>query len=67
MDHALRKLEARGEAQFFVLGHPDYYPRAGFRPAADRIASPWPGNPAFMAASLPEGRLVLPAAIANAH
>jgi putative acetyltransferase len=70
MDHALRELEAHGETLFFVLGHPEYYPRAGFRSAsAQRIASPWPGSPAFMArgAFVPEGRLVLPAVIADAH
>ena len=31
MDYALKLLEARGETLFFVLGHPGYYPRAGFR------------------------------------
>ena len=47
--HALRELEAHGEALFFVLGHPEYYPRAGFCSAsAQGIASPWSGSPAFM-------------------
>ncbi len=70
MRHALRELERRGETLFFVLGHPEYYPRAGFQSAATgRVTAPWSGNPAFMArgASVPEGRLVLPAAIAKAH
>lgn len=70
MNHALRELEARGETLFVVLGHPEYYPRAGFSSAsAQRIASPWPGNPAFMARGtfVPEGRLVMPAVIADAH
>jgi putative acetyltransferase len=67
MNHALKELESRGETLFFVLGHPDYYPRAGFR-AASGVESPWPGNPAFMVrgACVADGRLVLPAAIANA-
>jgi putative acetyltransferase len=70
MDHALRSLEARGETLFLVLGHPGYYAKAGFRSAAaEAIASPWPGNPAFMVrgTSTPPGRLVLPAVIADAH
>jgi putative acetyltransferase len=70
MKHALGELETRGETLFFVLGHPEYYPRAGFRSApAQRIASPWPGNPAFMARGefIAEGRLLLPSVIADAH
>ena len=70
MGHALAELEARGEALFLVLGHPDYYPRAGFSASlAQQIESPWPGNPAFMAkgALAYEGRLVMPAAISGAH
>jgi putative acetyltransferase len=50
MKHALKSLEARGETLFFVLGHPGYYPRAGFESAAAKqVVSPWPDNPAFMA------------------
>lgn len=70
LDRALQLLEQRGETIFLVLGHPDYYPRAGFHPvAADTIQSPWPGEPAFMArgTNLPTGRLVMPAVIADAH
>jgi putative acetyltransferase len=70
MDFALKALEARGEALFFVLGHPKYYPRAGFcSVAASRVASRWAGKPAFMARGtcVPEGRLVLSSVIANAH
>ena len=70
MDHALKSLEARGEALFFVLGHPGYYPRAGFRSAlAETVTSQWSGNPAFMAKGMfvPKGRLVLPSVIADAH
>lgn len=70
MDHALRELEENGETLFFVLGHPTYYPRAGFRPASDSgIQSPWPNNPAFMVRGKPvrAGRLLLPTVIADAH
>jgi putative acetyltransferase len=70
MDHALGELEAEGETLLFVLGHPDYYPRAGFRSAlAAGVESPWRGNRAFMARGrfVPEGRLVVPSVIANAH
>lgn len=70
MDHALRTLESRGESLFFVIGHPTYYPRAGFRSVTtELIESPWAGNPAFMmrSTSIPEGRLVLPSVIADAH
>jgi putative acetyltransferase len=70
MDHALKSLEARRETLFFVLGHPGYYPQAGFSATlAQNVTSPWSGNPAFMARGMlvPEGRLVLPAVIADAH
>jgi putative acetyltransferase len=70
MDHALKELESQGETLFFVLGHPNYYPRAGFRSAsAAGIESPWPGNPAFMVRgrTIPEGRLAMPTVIADAH
>ena len=70
MDYALKLLEARGETLFFVLGHPGYYPRAGFSSAlAETVTSPWSGNPAFMAKGIfvPKGRLVLPPVIAHAH
>ena len=70
MNYALEALEARGENLFFVLGHPEYYPRAGFRAdAAEKVANPWSGNPAFMARAefTLEGRLVMPSVIAEAH
>lgn len=68
MHFALKALEARGETLFFVLGHPEYYPRAGFSSvAASRVASQWSGRPSFMARGvIPEGRLVLPSVIADA-
>lgn len=31
----LRRCAAAGETAVFVLGHPEYYPRFGFRPAAE--------------------------------
>jgi putative acetyltransferase len=70
MRHALGELEAQGETLFFVLGHPSYYPRAGFSAAsAVEVESRWSGKPAFMArAQRPlKGRLVLPRAIEDAH
>jgi putative acetyltransferase len=70
MNHALASLEARGEHLFFVLGHPLYYPRAGFQSApAEQVASPWQGQAAFMmrGASVPAGRLIMPRVIAEAH
>jgi putative acetyltransferase len=68
---ALRGAEARGEPLVLVLGHPSYYPRFGFRPAAElRIHPPDQGIPAkaFMAIALsaydPElrGRVIFPPA-----
>jgi putative acetyltransferase len=63
MNHALAALDKRGETLFLVLGHPNYYPRVGFSAKlAEKLESPWKGNPAFMAkaTSAPEGELVLP-------
>ena len=65
--YALEVLEACGEDLFFVVGHPEYYPRSGFRAdAAAKVSSPWAGNPAFMVrgCSVPEGKLIMPAPIA---
>ena len=70
MRHALRELEERGETLFFVVGHPDYYPKAGFRTVGfDEVASPWTGSPAFMmrCASATRGRLLAPPVIRDAH
>ena len=70
MDYALRALQASGETLFFVLGHPDYYPRAGFSSVlAENVTSRWSGNPAFMARAtlVPEGTLILPSVIADPH
>ena len=70
MKHALQALECRGESVFFVIGHPEYYPQAGFHAASTAgIESPWPGEPFFMARSrdMQRGRLVMPRVIADAH
>src|SRR5262249_10907107 len=60
MGYALGLLESQGETLVFVLGHPNYYPRAGFRSgSAAGVESPWPGNPAFMVrgTTVPAGKL----------
>jgi putative acetyltransferase len=68
---ALRRAQARDEPLVLVLGHPTYYPRFGFRPAAELgIHPPHRSIPAeaFMAIPLsahdPElrGRVVFPPA-----
>jgi len=70
MEHALSELEKLGETTFFVIGHPDYYPRAGFHAtrAAD-VESPWRGEPWFMVRAVAnlKGRLLMPRVIADAH
>lgn len=56
----LEILRQRGCTFVIVLGHPDYYPRFGFRPASQfGIRSQWPGVPdaAFMALILDEAVL----------
>jgi putative acetyltransferase len=70
INHALHALEEQGETLFLVLGHPAYYPKAGFSAALTaHIVSPWRTNPAFMARCnrAVSGRLVMPAVIAEAH
>lgn len=51
----LRAAREAGERTAIVLGHPPYYPRFGFAPAATRFGilppQPWPDE-AFMALSL---------------
>ena len=70
MAHALAELRSAGETLFLVVGHPTYYPKAGFA-AVDsaQLANPWPGNPAFMSlGDLPaKATLVLPKTIAEVH
>ena len=52
----LQRAVNRPEAAVIVLGHPEYYPRFGFRPAAAfGITPPWPDIPddAFLVLPLP--------------
>jgi putative acetyltransferase len=59
VEAGLAACAAIGEAVVFVLGHPDYYPRFGFRPAWQRglhYRAPGP-NPAFMVRELERGAL----------
>lgn len=70
MEFSIDALEREGETVFLVLGHPAYYPRAGFKSDLARtIKNPWGDNPAFMArgSAIPSGLLVLPKPIAEAH
>lgn len=55
----LAACRAAGADVVFVLGHPDYYPRFGFRPAAEwDVADPYGAPPgAFMALELTPGAL----------
>ena len=58
VERGLEHCRDLGERIAVVLGHPDYYPRFGFRPelAAD-LDSPWTGSDAFMALELADGAL----------
>jgi putative acetyltransferase len=55
----LAACRAAGTDAVFVLGHPDYYPRFGFEPAADRgIGNEYGAPPkAFMVLALTPGAL----------
>ena len=58
IQRGLRECRALGVKAVVVLGHPDYYPRFGFSTeAVAKIASPFAGNPAFMAQALVPGAL----------
>lgn len=49
MDAAHLALEAAGERTFVVLGHPSFYPGAGYSSqAASDIVNPWNARKAFM-------------------
>ncbi len=57
MRQAHAQLAAQGHEAVIVLGHPQYYPRAGFSAAlAAKLAGPFSGE-AFMALELVEGAL----------
>lgn len=59
VDRGLREARAQGHAVVIVLGHPDYYPRFGFRPAGPLgIRSPFDApEEAFLALELRPGAL----------
>ena len=68
--HALRDLEQRGETLFFVVGHPDYYPKAGFqRVGFRRGGEPLDRLARFMmrCAFAARGLLLAPPVIRDAH
>ena len=57
----IEAVRALGAEAVVVLGHPTYYPRFGFSAeAAARLASPYAGDPAFMALELRPGALAAP-------
>ncbi|HEY2710518.1 MAG TPA: N-acetyltransferase [Caulobacteraceae bacterium] len=59
----IEAVRALGAEAVVVLGDPKYYERFGFSAeAAARIASPYAGNPAFMALELVAGSLAEPVA-----
>ncbi len=60
IEKGLQSLEEEGVDLVFVLGHPDYYPRSGFKPAGDRgFSAPYPipekNAEAWMVRTLPTG------------
>jgi putative acetyltransferase len=71
---ALRRADDRGEPLVLVLGHADYYPRFGFRPASELGITPPDASirdEFFMALPLRtydptlRGRVIFPAAFTN--
>jgi putative acetyltransferase len=57
VERGLEVCRERGERIVVVLGHPDYYPRFGFRAAAAaHLHAPWSGE-AWMALELVRGAL----------
>jgi putative acetyltransferase len=50
----------RGLSAIVVVGHPDYYPRFGFSPAAGRLHDPFSAGDAFMVLELVPNALAAP-------
>jgi len=57
MNAALDDLRATVDGAIFLLGHPSYYPRFGFRPARDFDVHYQDDRDAFMALELRHGAL----------
>jgi putative acetyltransferase len=58
IEEGLRRCRELGHKIVIVVGHPEYYPRFGFSMAlAEALASPFSGNPAWMALELVPGAL----------
>ena len=57
MNAALDDLRATADGAIFLLGHPSYYPRFGFRPARDFDVHYQDDRDAFMALELRPGAL----------
>ena len=57
MNASLAELRAAGGGAVFLLGHPSYYPRYGFRPARDFGVHYQDDRDAFMALELTPGTL----------
>lgn len=62
---ALEQAREFGAHGVLVLGHPAYYPRFGFAAeTAAQVASPYRGNPAFMALALEKDAFGAPLTVA---
>jgi putative acetyltransferase len=57
IEAALRELRQQGHGAVFLLGHPSYYPRFGFRPAREFDIHYQDDRDAFMALELYPGAL----------
>ena len=57
VEEGLRQLRDAGHSAVFLLGHPSYYPRFGFRPAREFGVSYQDSRDAFQAVELRAGAL----------
>jgi putative acetyltransferase len=57
LEEGLRQLRQAGHSAVFLLGHPSYYPRFGFRPAREFGVSYQDSRDAFQAIELRPGAL----------